>query len=269
MSYCRQFEQFDPLTGAVPRVPFTALEEIAGRARHLLRHATAVQIIELAETVEWIIDSAVLKAADEAEADGLPVLERHHRSDGQWLRDSVFYYDIRPKTGEGFPHYHHAFAVLALWLVADANFSLQPELDRIGYHRAVLPETADACRQWVVAGRYTIDAMEAVCLAEELASRHADARLERHLFPNEDAGIEAAVRQRISIQAKAAAIEKHKSNRAARLRAIELYSTHRYPSVEAAAQAIAKLVHKAPRTVAKWLYDERKGRTPPVSDLQK
>jgi hypothetical protein len=32
--------------------------------------------------------------------------------------------------------------------------------------------------------------------------------------------------------------------------------------VEAAAQAIAPLVFKAPRTVSKWLYDERKGRTP-------
>ena len=91
----------------------------------------------------------------------------------------------------------------------------------------------------------------------------------RILFPNEGDGIEAAVKARISIRAKAAAIEKHKTNRAARLRAIELYSTHNYPSVEAAAQAISKLVHKAPRTVANWLYAERKGRTPPVSDLQK
>lgn len=174
-----------------------------------------------------------------------------------------------PKPGEHFPHYHHAFAVLALWLVADANFSIQPELDRIGHHRAMLPEDSGTLQQWVTAGRYAIDAMEAVCLAEELASRHAAARLERILFPNEGDGIEAAVKARISIQAKAAAIKKHKTNRAARLRAIELYTTHNYPSVEAAAQAISKLVHKAPRTVAKWLYDERKGRTPPVSDLQK
>lgn len=269
MSYCRQFNQFDPLTGTVPRVPFVALGEIAGRARYLLRDATAAQIIELAETVEWIIDSAVLRAAEDASADDEPAPVRMQRSDGQWLRDSIFYYDIRPKAGERFPHHHHAFAVLALWLVVDANFSIQPELDAIGYHRAVLPETAEIERQWVTAGQYAIDAMEAICLAEELASRHADARLERILFPNEDAGVEAAVKERISIQAKAAAIEKHKTNRAARLRAIELYSMHNYPSVEAASQAIAKLVHKSPRTVAKWLYDERKGRTPPTSDLQK
>lgn len=270
MSYCRQFNQFDPLTGEVPRIPFVALGEIAERARHLLSDATTVQIIELAETVEWIIDCAVLRAMDEAEAEDLPVPDRTQRSDGRWLRDSIFLYDIRPKVGERFfPYHHHAFAVLALWLVADANFSIQPELDEIGYHRAVLPETAAIERQWMTAGRYAIDAMEAICLAEELASRHAANRLARILFPNEGAGLDAAVKARISIQAKAAAIEKHKTNRAARLRAIELYSTHHYPSVEAAAQAIAKLVHKSPRTVAKWLYDERKGRTPPVSDLQK
>ncbi len=267
MSYCLQFNQFDPLTGAVPRVPFVALGEIADRARHLLRDATTAQIIDLAETVEWIIDSAVALANEEADEDNAPDLERRQRSDGQWLRDRIFFYDISPKPGERFPCHHHAFAVLALWLVTDANFSIQPELDQIGHHRAVLPETADIERQWVTAGRYAIDAMEAICLAEALASRHADARLERILFPNEASGIEAAVKERISIQAKAAAIEKHKTNRAARLRAIELYSMHNYPSVEAAAQAIAKLVHKSPRTVAKWLYDERKGRTPPVFDL--
>lgn len=269
MSYCRQFDQFDPLTGLVPRIPFVALGEIATRARHLLRDATTAQIIELAETVEWIINSAVLRAAEEAEADDESVPERSQHSDGRWLRNSIFYYDIRPVPGEHFSHYHHAFAVLALWLVTDANFSIQPELDEIGHHRAVLPETAGVERQWVTAGRYAIDAMEAICLAEELASRHADARLARVLFPNEEAGVDAAVKERISIQAKAAAIEKHKGNRAARLRAIELYAMHHYPSVEAAAQAIAKQVHKSPRTVAKWLYDERKGRTPPVSDLQK
>lgn len=106
----------------------------------------------MAETVEWIIDSAVLDAAKAADAEDAPVLERAQRSDGQWLRDNIFYYDIQyydiqPKPGGSFPHYHHAFAVLALWLVADANFSIQPELDRIGHHRAVLPENADTERK--------------------------------------------------------------------------------------------------------------------------
>jgi tRNA U34 5-methylaminomethyl-2-thiouridine-forming methyltransferase MnmC len=269
MSYCRQFAQFDPHSGVVPRIPYGALSEIAERARHLLQDATTAQIIELAESIEWMIDRAVQHKAKEAEAADEPVIKRFERSDGQWLKECAFYYDIVPKSGERFPYHHQAFAVLALWLVADANFSIQPELDKIGNHRAVVPETADIAHQWTVAGRYAIDAMEAVCMAEELSSRHAEARLVRTLFPNEDGGIESAVKKRISLQAKAAAIEKHKANRAARLRTLELYATHNYPSVEAASQAISKLVHKAPRTVAKWLYDERNGRTPPVTDLQK
>ena len=266
MSYCRQFNQFDPLTGTVPRVPFVALDEIAERARQLLRDTTVVQIIELAETVEWIIDRTVANTAEDAEANNAPTLERVQRSDGQWLRDSVFYYDISPVTGARFPCHHHAFAVLALWLVADACLSIQPEMDQLGHHRSVVPVEAATGKQWMYAGKYAIDAMEAICLAEELASRHAADRLARILFPNEgsqDGSTEAAIQERISVRARAAAIEKHKTNRAARLRSIELYTTHNYPSVEAAAQAIAPLVFKAPRTVAKWIYDERKGRTPP------
>ena len=70
------------------------------------------------------------------------------------------------------------------------------------------------------------------------------------------------MREKISLRAKQAAIKKHAGNHAARARVIELYRMRDYPSVEAAAQAIAPLVFKAPRTVSKWLYDERKGRTP-------
>lgn len=269
MSYCRQFNQFDPLAEPIPRVPFTALPEIAGRARQLLHDATVAQIMELAETVEWIIDRAVVNAQEDAQARDELIPERWQRSDGQWLRESVFLYDIAPARDARFPHHHHAFAVLALWLVVDASFSIQPERDRLGHHSRVVPETESTARQWMYAGKYAIDAMESICLAEQLASRHADDRLARILFPNEGDSFEAAVKERISIQAKAAAIEKHKTNRAARLRAIELYTTHNYPSVEAAAQCIAPLVFKAPRTVAKWIYDERKGRTSPASDLPK
>lgn len=137
MSYYRQFNQFDPLTGAVPRVPFVALDEIAERARRLLRDATVAQIVELAETVEWIIDSAVVNAAEDAEARNAPARERAQRSDGQWLRDSIFYYDISPAAGARFPHHHHAFALLVLWLVDDASFSIQQEHDQLGNHSLV------------------------------------------------------------------------------------------------------------------------------------
>jgi len=265
MSYCRQFSQFNPLTGAVPFIPYPVLREIAGRARHIVDGATIEQLSEVAETIEWIIDCAVAEAQEHATDNDSEPPQRWQRSDAQWLRDRLFYYDIRPDPGGKFPHHYHCFAVLALWKVADANFSIQPELDKDGRHAAIVPIDSDVVMQWTAAGRYTVDAMEAVCLAEELAGRHAEDRLLRALFPNEgstDGATEAIIKKRISVRARAAAIQKHTNNRAARLRAIELYKARNYPSVDAASQAIALLVCKAPRTVAKWIYDERKGRTP-------
>lgn len=261
MNYCRQFDLFDPLTAPIPLVPYIALRNIGERGRRIIGNATLKQIIEAAESIEWIIDRAVVAAEEEAVNNGEEPLLRGHRSDAQWLRDHIYYYDIRPARGASFPHYYHCFAVLALWKIADANFSIQPELDKLGHHQAHIPVDAPLITQWTAAGTYAIDAMEAVCLAEELASRHAEDRLLRALLPNEDS-TEAQIKERISVRARAAAIKKHATNRAARLRTIELYKARNYLSVEAAAQAIAALVCKSPRTVAKWLYDERKGRTP-------
>lgn len=66
MSYCRQFAQFDPHSGVVPRIPYGALSEIAERARHVLKDASTTQIIELAESIEWMIDRSVQHKAKEA-----------------------------------------------------------------------------------------------------------------------------------------------------------------------------------------------------------
>lgn len=115
--------------------------------------------------------------------------------------------------------------------------------------------------QWVAAANYAIDATEAVCVAENLYARDLGERISASIESTLPS-TEELVREKISLQAKRAAIKKHSVNYAARARVIELYQSRRYASVEAASQSIAPLVHKAPRTVSKWLYDERKGRTP-------
>lgn len=74
MNYCRQFDQFDPLTEVVPLMPFVAMRDIAVRSRRLLNEITSAQINELAETVEWIIDSAVTNTAKQAEENGDAIL---------------------------------------------------------------------------------------------------------------------------------------------------------------------------------------------------
>lgn len=267
MSYLRQFDQFHPFTGTVPLVPFFALRDIAERARTLLHGASAEQIIQLAESIDWMIDSGLSRAREDALSEGEPPVTRGMYSDAKWLSDFISAYDVHPPTGEKFPHQHHAFAVLALWQVVDALLSIQPDLDVIGHHVKDVPESASVERQLMYAGKYVVDAMEAICVAEKLFEQHSNNRLAMILIPSRDDDLKTAVKTRISLQAQAAAIEKHKTNHAARVRAIELYTSRNYSSVEAAAQNIAAQVFMAPRTVAKWIYDERKGRTPSLTAM--
>lgn len=267
MPYLRQFNQFHPFTGTVPLVPFFALRDIAERARTLLHGASVEQIIQLAESVEWMIGSGLSRAREDALSEDQDPVARGMHSDAKWLIDFISAYDVQPPTGKEFPHQHHAFAVLALWQVADAVLSVQPDLDVIGHHVKDVPESASVERQLMHAGKYVIDAMEAICVAEKLFEQHNNNRLSVILIPSAEDEIKTAVKTRISLQAQAAAIEKHKTSHAARVRAIELYSSRNYSSVEAAAQTIAAQVFMAPRTVAKWIYDERKGRTPSLTAM--
>ena len=267
MPYLHQFDQFHPFTGTVPLVPFFALRDIAERARTLLHGASIEQIIQLAESIEWMINSGLSRAHEDALSEDEPPVTRGMHSDAKWLIDFISAYDVQPPTGKEFPHQHHAFAVLALWQVVDAALSIQPDLDVIGHHAKEVPESASVERQLMYAGKYVVDAMEAICVAERLFEQHNSKRLAQILFSNCDDELKAAVKTRISQKAKAAAVKKHQPNHAARRRAIELYTSKNYSSIEAAAQTIAVQVFMAPRTVAKWIYDERKGRTPSLTAM--
>lgn len=267
MPYLRQFDQFHPFTGTVPMVPFFALRDIAERARTLLHGASAEQIIQLAESIDWMIDPGLSRADTDALSQSEPPIDRGMHSDAKWLSDFISAYDLQPATGASFPHRHHAFAVLALWQVVDALLSIQPDLDVIGHHVKDVPESASVERQLMYAGKYVVDAMEAICVAERLFEQHNSNRLAQVLCPDCGDELKAAVKTRISQKAKAAAVKKHQPNHAARRRAIELYASKNYSSVEAAAQTIAAQVFMAPRTVAKWIYDERKGRTPSLTAM--
>lgn len=265
MSYYRQFNQFNPLTQNPPRVPYPAMNDITERARRLLKGIDVKQLTEIAEVVDWIIDGTVALALESAEADGAPEPSRDDRSDAQWLQDRIFLFDVGSNPDSSFPGYHQCFAVLALWKIVDAHFALQPELDVRVIQPSCLVD-APVAHQWAVTANYTIDAMEAVCCAEQLQIVHCGEQLSKIFgLPPGDAAMASTgdpIREQISIRARKAAIRKHADDYAARSRVIELYKTRNYRSVESAAQAIAPLVFKAPRTVAKWIYDQRKGRTP-------
>ena len=259
VSYYRQFEFFHPLEATPALLPLHALRDIVWRARKMLQlDATLTQMVAIAQTVNWIIDGSVTVASSIAEEDGNAPHDRRDLSDTHWLKERIFLYDMDPDPDSDLPGYHQCFAVLAIWKVADANFCIQPEFGA-GVHDAFSDKSV--AEQWMAAANYAIDAMEAVGFAEVLHERYLADQLSvilQSTVPTTD----EIVREKIALRAQQAAIKKHAGNHAARSRALELYRTRRYTSVEAAAQAIAPMVAKAPRTIAKWLYDERKGRTP-------
>lgn len=270
MSYFRQFEQCNPLTVSPPAEPLATLSEIAVRARRLLTERTLTQMVEMAESADWMIDNAVQEAVEAAasEEDGAEP-ERHERSDATWLDACIDYYDLATDLESGSSRDYEYFAVLALWKVADAVLALYPAVDG---HTASLSVVAEpSAFQIAAAAGSALAAMEAVCIGErrQLVG-HLTSVWRKHAGQFGSAPVASTdeqVRQKISIQARKAAIRKHADDYAMRARAIELYKTRRYPSVEAAAQAIAPQVCKSPRTVARWLYDERKGRTPPIPEV--
>ena len=261
MSYYSQFDFFHPIKATPALLPVHALRNIVQRARKVLPTGMTVkQMVSIAQTINWIIDGSVAAASSIAEDEGNELPDRWDRSDTQWLKDRIFQYDVDPDPKSDLPGYHQCFAVLAIWKVADANFCIQPEFGA-GVHDALadipVPE------QWMAAANYGVDAMEAVCFAEALYERYLADRM-LAVLKSSAPSTEEVVRETISLQTHKAAIKKHAGNHAARTRALELFQTRKYPTVDAAAKAIAKLVNKADRTVAKWLYDERKGRTPAV-----
>lgn len=270
MSYFRQFEQSNPLTFCPPAEPLATLPEIAARARRLLTERTLAQVIEIAESADWMIDSAVEEAVEAAasEEDGVEP-ERHERSDAMWLDGCIDYYDLATDLENGSSRDYEYFSVLALWKVVDAVLALHPADE--GQISPLSVVAVPSSSQIAAAADSAVAAMEAVCIGERRQLiGHLTNVWRKH--PSQFGGAPAPstdeqVRQKISVQARKAAIRKHADDYAMRARAIELYKTRRYPSVEAAAQAIAPQVCKSPRTVARWLYDERKGRTPPTPEV--
>ena len=65
MRLLQKFQQFDPVTGVVPRRPFPYLGEIALRARSVLRSRTTAQIDSAASDLDWIIDEYFREAKDD------------------------------------------------------------------------------------------------------------------------------------------------------------------------------------------------------------
>lgn len=78
------------------------------------------------------------------------------------------------------------------------------------------------------------------------------------LKPDPDVGEE--VQEALSRTAQKAANIRHRKNRQAKAKALELYFGSAYSSIEVAAEIIAEQVFRAPGTVRKWIFEARQAR---------
>lgn len=198
MSFFKQFEVFDPITGDVPEYPFSYLPEIAGRARSILIGKTHLQLVAAAKRIDQEFDRyfddlkyvavSDLKSKLQAEGDTLETYfewDGGTEANGRWFfkdemvddleiptasncsevdalktiideRDSCFFLPegAQEPEPEEYPEGNtvELFAVLALWLLADA-----------------LEWTNNGGKHGIaIAAGYAVKAMDAVCYAEHL-----------------------------------------------------------------------------------------------------
>lgn len=72
--------------------------------------------------------------------------------------------------------------------------------------------------------------------------------------------IDALLKEAQSQVARGAADKRHLKNRQAKERALELYFSCEYASVDVAASIISEQVFKAPRTISRWISEAREVR---------
>jgi len=166
------------------------------------------------------------------------------------------------------------FAVLALWKLQDAVRWCDRSPGQLVYSTeaaaflAKLPDHYSATFPRTIlsaAGKYAIEAMDAVCWAEGMgivnAFRFSTDGLKRELTEAEkstEARAEEIVKRRKSVDASTAAIARHVENHQIKATVFEWCEKHRneYGSNAAAAEVIAgrgKLVPMTFKTVEKWI----------------
>lgn len=156
MGFFRQFDEFDPLSGVPPSYPFSNLPSIVERARKLLAGRTRDQIIGAAQTADFFIEEYFASEKDNyvrrvletggwelgylpcefrneagvrelldnwpSEADHPPpyIPTSENTSEVDALKECIGNYVLDDEADFPKGREYEYFAVLALWLVADA-----------------------------------------------------------------------------------------------------------------------------------------------------
>jgi hypothetical protein len=296
MGFYRQFETLEPLTGSVPEYPFAQLPNIAFRARLLLRGRTSAQLQAAAWNVDWCIEQYF----DTEESDYLRRATAHDRpnyatkdntSEIQALRTCIDWY--LPVDDPEFPDgkRHEYVAVLALWKVADTIGWLKertrpttgiPEIDKLSASLPAELTVENPAVRERAAAECALDAMDAVCWAEQLQAMDvAKSEIEslraapKGTLSGTEPQDEDRAKQMRSDAASRAALHRHRANHESRRKVCEWCEKHlhTYTSMEKAANAVTSgtppLVDVAPRTALKWIADwNRSTRTTPKTGQQ-
>lgn len=314
MSFWRQFEILDPISGKAPRYPFD-LESIAGRARHLLKARTKRELVDLANHIDSSIEHyfqviqddeihRLEQAGDqyfcEFEADEfgggtfhfirekwdeLEIVTAKDMGEVAALQECITFWgnDLGLEELSNVDPYEF-FAVLSLWLIADAMGWLtykrhealkiiESEDDRESIDR-VMGQFAmtDDKTSFSLAGKSALQAMEAVCYAEHL---HTLQRVEEWHALNVDritteqrAKLEAQFEEQKQNEtlehrktlARTLNEARHKKNREAKNKAVQKWDQDRsaFQSAEKAGLYISTWLKTLdyeyePRTVTDWI----------------
>lgn len=237
MSYWKQFVRFDPVSGKVPHQPFSYMQDIAKRARALVSKRTKAEIEGAANLVDWMIEQHY-------EVIGLDPSEVYGLSDVWILKQCINAFELDDEDFTQGQDYEY-FAVLALWKIGDVLNVIHPDKEQSELTMKLLQKSGMSPKSsehavlgyantrigLSIAGDYALEAMYAVCLAEELYTR-----------ANLNIKVEQATKEKISLNAKKAATVRHQKTRELRTMAEDLYRRGTWPSIRQAAKKIYPLI---------------------------
>lgn len=305
MGYYKQFEHFDPLKGNFQNWTFPQGSSIVYRARSILYGRTEKEIRAIAEDADQIIsayfDSEKHSVVEAIKADGrYELLEGDEDRITGFKDEAAEHYDVRTSENtsdfdalqeamgsffdpstlevENLREYEY-FAVLALWLIGDCVEEMETHFDLSQMKRVKRANrTLDASDTARVA-RHLIDAMEAVCYAEQLRQiERTQNRYEKQiekiqsahkpLTDEEAMRIRAEVLQQVEQDAKARRVEqakensrrRHQENNDVKQQVLDLWeqNTTQFPSAEKAGAYYVDVlaqrgIEREHRTVVGWI----------------
>lgn len=187
-TYLFAFDAFDPMSDEAPAYSSETLRDIVGRARAVLKGRTSRQLKDGLQRLDWML-AETCNQFQQDELIKAPHLEAHEPSAETLLTRSMEMYDIEAQSALPDAIWAEYFAILALAHIGEIATARRGP---------IFGSTLGAREKewWFVESTHAhaIQAMEAVCCAEHLVTQ---------------AVVQVAKQEKISLQARQAAIKRH------------------------------------------------------------